>query len=111
MAFLAIDSQRNLFTLQKSQLEFEQMLLMNQVNWLQKEMAYVQGVYDQEENSDASIDEDPYYMALQDQEEYLTSRTEALESQVNTLNEEISSAKQQVQNNIKSSCGLNLIGG
>ena len=33
MAFLAIDSQRNLFTLQKSQLEFEQMLVMNQVNW------------------------------------------------------------------------------
>ena len=39
MAFLAIDSQRNLFTIQRNQLQFEQTLVQNQVNWLQKEMA------------------------------------------------------------------------
>lgn len=110
MAFLAIDSQRNLFTLQKNQLQFEQMLVQNQVNWLQKEMAYVEQQYSGDE-TDASVDEDPYYMELQNQEEYLTLRTQQIETQVNTLNDEISSAKTQVQNNIKSSCGLNLIGG
>lgn len=110
MAFLAIDSQRNLFTLQRNQLQFEQTLVQSQVNWLQKEMAYIQSTFE-EENPDASIDEDPYYLQLQKQEEYLTTRTQAIETQVNTLNEEISSSKQVVQNNIKSSCGLNLIGG
>lgn len=110
MSFLAVDSQRNLFTLQRNQLQFEQTLIQNQVNWLQKEMAYVQSQYD-DADTDASIDDDPYYIQLQKQEEYLTTRTQSIETQVNTLNEEISSAKTQVQNNIKSSCGLNLIGG
>ena len=110
MAFLAIDSQRNLFTIQRNQLQFEQTLVQNQVNWLQKEMAYVQQTFEQD-NPDAAIDEDPYYTQLQKQEEMLTTRTQSIETQVNTLNEEISSSKQIVQNNIKSSCGLNLIGG
>lgn len=110
MAFLAIDSQRNLFTIQRNQLQFEQTLVQNQVNWLQKEMAYVQQKFEQD-NPDAAIDEDPSYIQLQKQEEMLTTRTQSIETQVNTLNEEISSSKQIVQNNIKSSCGLNLIGG
>ncbi len=110
MAFLAVDSQRNLFTLQKSQLEFEGLLVQNQVTWLQKEMAYVEQQYSGSD-TDASVDEDPYYIQLQQQEEYLTLRTSSIETQVNTLNDMISAAKQQVTNNIKSSCGLNLIGG
>ncbi len=110
MTFLAVDSQRNLFTLQRNQLQFEQTLVQSQVNWLQKEMGYVQQQFNQN-NPDGTIDEDPYYLQLQKQEEYLTTRTQAIETQVNTLNEEISSSKQIVQNNIKSSCGLNLIGG
>ena len=110
MAFLAIDSQRNLFTIQRNQLQFEQTLVQNQVNWLQKEMGYLQQEYNEMEDG-PSIDEDPYYLELQKQEEYLTTRTQAIETQVNTLNEEISSSKQIVQNNIKSSCGLNLMGG
>ena len=110
MTFLAIDAQRNLFTLQRNQLQFEQTLVQSQVNWLQKEMAYVSQQFN-ENNPDATIDDDPYYLQLQKQEEYLTTRTQSIETQVNTLNEEISSSKQVVQNNIESSCGLNLIGG
>ena len=39
MTFLAIDSQKSLLTLQKSQLQFEQTLVMNQANWIMNEMS------------------------------------------------------------------------
>ena len=107
MTFLAIDSQKSLFTLQKSQLQFEQTLIMNQANWLAKEM----GNRAEELGTDADIDQDPYYITLQKQEEYLTTRQNALDTQISLLDNEISSMKTMDQNNIKSSCSLNLIGG
>lgn len=107
MTFLALDSQRSLFTLQKSQLTFEQTLVMNQANWLAKEMANRA----EELGTDADIDSDPYYITLQKQEEYLTARQSALDTQIGLLDNEIASMRTMVQNNIKSSCSLNLIGG
>lgn len=107
MTFLALSSQRSLFMLQKSQLEFEQMLVMNQANWLQQEMdARAEAI-----GTDNDLDNDPYYVSLQKQEEYLTTRQDSLSNQISLLNEEINSTKSLVQTNIKSSCGLNLIGG
>lgn len=110
MTFLAVDSQKSLFTLQKNQLEFERTLVMNQANWITKKMGYLSQQYDKEDTN-ASLEDDPYYIQLQQQEEYLTTRQDALDTQINLLDNEISSMKQIVTNNIKSSCGLNLIGG
>ena len=107
MTFLALSSQKSLFMLQKSQLEFEQTLIMNQANWLQQEMAAHAEALDTE----VDLDNDPYYVSLQKQEEYLTTRQDALSNQITLLTEEINSTKSLVQNNIKASCGLNLIGG
>ena len=108
MTFLAIDSQKSLFTLQKSQLQFEQVLIMNQANWLAQEM----GARAEEISAtDGDIDNDPYYITLQKQEEYLTTRKNTLDTQISLLDNEIASMKTMVQNNIKSSCSLNLIGG
>ena len=108
MTFLAIDSQKSLFTLQKSQLQFEQTLIMNQANWLAQEM----GARAEEISStDGDIDNYLYYITLQKQEEYLTTRQNTLDTQISLLDNEIASMKTMVQNNIKSSCSLNLIGG
>lgn len=107
MTFLAIDSQKSLFTLQKSQLQFEQTLIMNQANWLASEM----GRRAEELGPEADLDNDPYYVGLQKQEEYLTTRQNTLDTQISLLDNEIASMKTMVQNNIKSSCSLNLIGG
>lgn len=107
MTFLAIDSQKSLFTLQKSQLQFEQTLIMNQANWLASEM----GRRAEELGTEADLDSDPYYITLQKQEEYLTTRQNTLDTQISLLDNEIASMKTMVQNNIKSSCSLNLIGG
>ncbi len=108
MTFLAIDAQKNLFTLQKSQLQFEQTLVMSQANYITQEMSY----RSQEiEAVDGDLDTDYYYIQLQQQEEYLETRQDSLDSQITLLDNEISSLKTLVNNNIKNSCSLNLIGG
>ncbi len=107
MTFLAIDSQKSLFTLQKSQLQFEQTLIMSQANRVMQQMSDRADYL----GTGADLDSDPYYIALQQQEEYLTTRQEALDSQLTVLDNEIASMKSMVQNNIKTSCALNLIGG
>ena len=62
-------------------------------------------------NGQVDLDNDAYYVSLQKQEEYLTTRQNTLDTQISLLDNEISSMKTMVQNNIKSSCSLNLIGG
>lgn len=108
MTFLAIDAQKNLFTLQKSQLQFEQTLVMSRTNYITKQMGYRA---QELEDTDMDVDNDPTYQMLQQQESYLQTRQDSLDSQMSILDNEINSLKTLVNNNIKSSCSLNLIGG
>lgn len=108
MTFLAIDAQKNLFTLQKSQLQYERTLVMSRVNYITRQMADIARACDQREEDP---DDDPMYQALQKDEAYLESRQDSLESQITALDNEISSLKTLVQNNIKSACQLSLLGG
>ena len=108
MSFLALDAQKNLFTLQKSQLQFEQTLVMSRVNYVTKQMGYrAQDLEDME----IDTDDDPMYIQLQQEESYLETRQDSLDSQISLMENEISSLKNLVNSNIKSSCTLNLIGG
>ena len=106
MTFLAIDAQKNLFTLQKSQLQFEQTIIMSRANYITKQM----GERAEDLGDDADLDNDPYYVELQQTESYLETRQDSLDSQITLIENEISSLKNLVNNNIKSSCTLNLIG-
>jgi len=108
MTFLAIDAQKNLFTLQKSQLQFEQTLVMSRVNYITKQMGYRA---QELEEAEIDTDDDPTYIALQQQESYLETRQDSLDSQISVMENEISGLKNLIQSNIKSSCSLNLIGG
>lgn len=108
MTFLAIDAQKNLFTLQKSQLQFEQTLVMSRANYITKQMGYRA---QELEDADIDVDDDPTYQMLQQQESYLETRQDSLDSQISLMENEISSLKNLVNNNIKSACSLNLIGG
>ena len=108
MTFLALYAQKNLFTLQKSQLQFEQTLVMSRVNYVTKQMGYrAQDLEDME----IDTDDDPMYIQLQQEESYLETRQDSLDSQISLMENEISSLKNLVNSNIKSSCTLNLIGG
>ena len=107
MTFLALDAQKNLFTLQKSQLQFEQTLIMSRANYVTKQMGYrAQYV----EGLGGDLDSDPTYIELQQEESYLETRQDSLDSQISLMENEISSLKNLVNTNIKSSCTLNLIG-
>lgn len=110
MTFLAIDAQKNLFTLQKSQLQYEQTLIMSRINFTTKEMGNREAELS---GTDTDPDDDPtgYYQELQRQESYYKTRQDSLDSQISALENEISSMKNLVNSNIKSSCSLNLIGG
>lgn len=109
MTFLALDSQKSLFTIQRNQLAFEQTLVMNQANWVSKQMGAM--AQDSSDDSDYELESDPVYITLKQQEDYLTTRQKALDQQLQLIDAEINSMKTMVQNNIKSSCTLNLIGG
>ena len=111
MTFLAMSSQRNLFMLQKSQLEFERNMIMNQVIWLQQEMDSRAELLQGDTPGSFDLDNDAYYVALQKQEEHLATKQQTLDDQIAFLNDTISSTKSLVNTNIKNSCGLNLIGG
>ena len=107
MTFLAIDAQKNLFTLQKSQLQFEQTLIMSRANYVTKQMGYrAQYV----EGLGGDLDSDPTYIELQQEESYLETRQDSLDSQISLMENEIASLRNLVNTNIKSSCSLNLIG-
>ena len=108
MTFLALDAQKNLFTLQKSQLQFERTLVMSRCNYITKQMGYRA---QELEDTGTDTDDDPTYVALQQEESYLETRQDSLDSQISLMENEISSLKTLVQNNIKSACTLNLIGG
>lgn len=108
MTFLAIDAQKNLFTMQKSQLQFEQTLIMSRINTITREMGFYEA--DQSDNENWYADTDEYYQELVSTESYLETRQDSLDSQITALDNEISSMKNLVNSNIKSSCTLNLIG-
>ena len=108
MTFLAIDAQKNLFTLQKSQLQFEQTVVMSRANYITKQMGYRAQELD---DAGVDVDDDPTYKLLQQEESYLETRQDSLDSQISLMENEISSLKNLVTNNIKSACSLNLIGG
>ncbi len=112
MSFLAVASQKSLFILQRNQLQYEQTLIMSTANRITRQMSdYANEANQNDEDGAADLDNDPYYIELQRTEEFLEARQDALDSQINLLDNEINTMGTMVNNNIKSSCTLNLIGG
>lgn len=107
MTFLALDAQKGLYTLQKNQLGFEETIVMSRISTITNEMEYLTELY--EDDKDWEADEDPTYVALENEQEQLEVRQEALETQVSLLEQYISNLKTMVTNGIKNDCGLNLI--
>lgn len=109
MTFLAIDAQKNLFTIQKSQLQFEQSLVTNRASVITRAMGKLQA--DNKDNQDYDMESDPQYILLQREDAYLGTRKDSIDSQIALIDSAISGMKSLVQNNIKSSCSLQLLGG
>jgi hypothetical protein len=106
MTFLASDAQKAFFTMQKSQTQFEMSLVMNRARLLARSMDQYKTAHDGD-----NLDNDPYYLNLEREEEFLNTRKDSLDSQIQLLDQAVQGLKTLVNNNIKNGCGLNLLGG
>jgi hypothetical protein len=104
MAFLAIDGQKILFTLQKNQMQFDLSLVGGRLLTITKQMGNMQ-------KSEGDYENDPNYIEMEVNQEYLESQKQCIESQIAILEANIKSAQDLVKNGIKAECGLNLTGG
>ncbi len=104
MSFLALDAQKSLLTLQRNQLQLELMQNMSAANLVTKEMQVIM-----KSNPDG-YDTDANYLYYEQMDEMYSTEKDSIESQITAIDNEISSLKTMVTNNIKNTCSLNLIG-
>ena len=109
MAFLALASQKSLLTLQKNFLQFQLVSIMNQTHIASAQMASIEKEYSSQDNGDCTEDAD--YIYWKDMDDQLQTEKDSIESQITAIENEISGLKTLVNNNIKSSCTLNLASG
>lgn len=107
MAFLALASQKSLLTLQKNFLQFQYVSIQNQIQYATSQMTAVERMYS---GSDDDYTEDADYIYYEDLSDQLETEKDSLDSQLTAIDNEISGLKTLVNNNIKSSCTLNLLG-
>lgn len=108
MAFLSLVSQKSLLTLQQNFLQLQMIRIQNDVNYYASQMDLVKKQYT---NGEGDYDEDPMFIYYEQLDEQASSEKDALESQITAIQNEISSLKTLVNNNIKTSCTLNLATG
>ena len=108
MAFLALASQKSLLTLQKNFLQYQYVSIQNQIQYATARMTEVERRYSDDSESDYTEDAD--YIYYEDLSDQLETEKDSLDSQFTAIENEISGLKTLVNNNIKSSCTLNLIG-
>ena len=107
MAFLALASQKSLLTLQKSFLQFQHISIQNQINYATSQMTAIEREY---AATDEDCTEDASFIYYEDLSEQLETEKDSLDTQITAIENEISGLKTMVNNNIKSSCTLNLLG-
>ena len=103
MAFLALASQ-------KSFLQFQHVSLQNQVNYAASQMAAIEREYAAMGEDAPDCTEDASFIYYQDLSDQLETEKDSLDTQITAIENEISGLKTMVNNNIKSSCTLNLLG-
>lgn len=108
MAFLALASQKSLLTLQKNFLQLQYTSIQNQAQYAKSKMVDIQRECSQQEGVEYTEDAD--YLYFEQLDEQLGTEKDSLDSQLTEIENEISALKTLVNNNIKSSCTLNLIG-
>ena len=109
MAFLALASQKSVLTLQKNFLQFQMISLQNQIQYATTMMNEIKKSYDGQDSEEDYTD-NPDYIYYEQLDEQLSSEKDSIESQMTVIENEISSLKTLVNNNIKTSCTLNIVG-
>lgn len=101
MTFLSLNIEKSYLTIEKTQLEFEEMCISNKLNTITEDLQD----YLSEDGADS---DDAYAKVLEAQQEQYDSDKESLESRLKVLNTEIESYQKTVETNIKSECKLSI---
>lgn len=110
MSFLALASQKSLMTLQMSFLQLQYNSISNQIQAANSHMTEIKK-RGKEANSDYDESNDNEYLYYEQLDEELQTEKDSIDTQLEALKNEVSSLKTMVNNNIKSSCTLNLASG
>ena len=109
MAFIALASQKSILSLQKSFLQLNMIGIQNDIQRATAQMAAIQKEYSGQ--TDIDYEETADYKYWEQMDERLSTEKDSIDTQIAAINEEINGLKTLVNNNIKSSCALNLAGG
>lgn len=134
MTFIALSMNTTFMMAEKSDLEFQEMIISNQYDEITQEMSS----YLEEKNSSNSsssnsssssgssgssgsnssssssnnnstdLDNDPYLQQLKNDEQYYQTKKSTIESQLEALNAELESYKKATTDNIKNECKLTI---
>lgn len=105
MTFLSLAIEKSSLTTQKSQLEFQEMMLSEELNQTEEAM---QELVNSNEDDDVDVEDTAEYKLLEMMDEQYNSQKDSLESQLSTINAEIESYGKAVDTNIKSECKLSI---
>lgn len=99
MAFLTLSIEKSAMTIEKTQLEYQQMVLQGQYDDVLTEMT----TYLQDDDADT---ESAHLEELKTMQEYYDNQKSSVESRLTLLNQEIESYDKVVGENIKNTCKL-----
>lgn len=102
MTFIGLGIETSSLTQQKSQLEFEESIIVNEYNYVTEEMSEIAS------DGDTDLENNAYYQQLEHYQELYDSKKNAIETQLKTINAEIESYQKAVDTNIKSECKLSV---
>lgn len=111
MAFLALASQKSLLMLQKNFLLLQYTSISNQNQQALAKMSAIERNYAAMGDDAPDYTEDPDFIYFEELSNQLETEKDSIDSQMTAIEAEISGLKTLVNNNIKSSCTLNITGG
>lgn len=106
MTFLALNIDKSYLIHEKSDLEYQEMIITNEYNYVTSELAdYATAAG--EKDSGKTMD-DSTAKALQSYQQLYDSQRQSIESKLEVINAEVESFGKAVSTNVKSECKLNI---
>ena len=113
MTFLSTASEKMFLIMEKNQKQYEKNIGTLRYNAIKRNMDYLSEQYrdlDNGEENAMDVSDDPLYQYYERLSEQLEVEMEALQTDIDTLKEQITSMSNTIKDGIKSSCGLTLSG-
>lgn len=111
MGFLPLLSQKSVLAMQKNFLLLQYTSISNQNQQALAQMSAIERQYAAMGDNAGDYTEDPNFIYFEELSSQLETEKDSIDSQLTAIDNEISGLKTLVNNNIKSSCQLNITGG